>query len=119
MRAELKHLQSNDYLRWEDFVAAPRPEPWNGSGWFSVEIGSEGDKGSELFQFLFVTPAAASSAKPDRGEFRHLTVETFEPEVIASTLREHIASISSRSWEEIRERLRQSMWWEHEDINVA
>lgn len=119
MHAELKHLDSNDYPRWEDFVAAPHPEPWNGSGWFTVEVGFEGETGVELFQVFVVTHAAASRAKPNRGEFRHVSVESFEPEIIASTLRGHIASISGRSWEQIRQRLRDSMWSEYENINIA
>ncbi len=120
MRAELKRLQSNDHLRWDDFLASPSAEPWDSSGWFSVEIGpDDGIDAGETFQVLVTTPAAVSRVKPARGEFRCVVAPTFEPETILTTLREHVAAISADSWADLRERLRESMWWEREHINVA
>jgi len=52
MGAELREISPNNYLVWDDFVAAERPEPWDDYGHFTLKIGPEGDKGSEYFQVL-------------------------------------------------------------------
>lgn len=117
MQAELKHIQSNDHHCWDDFLATLPPEPWDYSGWFSVEIGpDDGCDAGETFQVLVVTPVALSDFKPMRGDFRFVIVESFAPEGITSALRQHIAACSGESWEDIREKLRKSMWWERESI---
>ena len=117
VQAELKNIQSNDHRCWEDFLAAPPPEPWDSSGWFSVEVGpDDGCDAGETFQVLVVTPVALSDFKPMRGDLRFVIVESFEPEAITGALRQHIAASTASSWEEIRETLRKSMWWDRESI---
>src|SRR5260370_1418527 len=93
MHAELKHISPNDFLDWEAFAAAERPEPWDDFGWFTLSIGHEGGEGADLFQVLVYTPATVSRAKGEVG-FRGVVVEMFEPEVIARTLREHVSAVA-------------------------
>ena len=120
MRGDLKYIESNAHLKWEDFLQAPRDDPWDGSAWFTVEVGpDDGINAGEMFQVLVVTPAAISRVKPSRGEFRCVVAKSLDPETVLRTLREHISAISAGSWSEIREGLRKSMWWEWEDCRKA
>jgi hypothetical protein len=116
MRAELRHIDPNDYPGWDTFAAAEIPEPWDHSGWFMLEIGPEGDVGTEMFQVLVSTGAAVSRAKRGRRDFRVLIVDLFEPEIIAARLREHVAFITANSWDGLVEQLRRTMYWEYEGM---
>jgi hypothetical protein len=116
MRAELRHISPNDFPDWECFKSAKRSEPWDDFGWFSLNIGPEGDPGTEIFQVLVATPAAVSRAKVDRGEFRGIIVESFEAEIIANALREHVSAVTGGDWHAIVEKLRQCMLWEYEGM---
>jgi hypothetical protein len=114
MRAELKGIDPNDYKDWEDFVSSERPEPWDDSGWFSLDIGPEGEAGAEIFQVLVATPAAVSRAKGDRKGFRGIIVGEFNPEIIEKALRDYVSNTTGSSWPEIVEQLRHSLVWEYE-----
>src|SRR5262249_44851267 len=63
LRPELRHISPNDYDGWEAFAAAEHPEPWDEFAWFVLDIGLEGQEGTDLFQVLVATPAAVSRAK--------------------------------------------------------
>jgi hypothetical protein len=95
------------------------PEPWFGFGWFTLSIGPEGDPGTDLFQVLVSTPAAASRARGDAKQFHGIIVESFEPTVIAQALREHVASVNGLSWQELVDQLRRKMHWESEGMGPA
>jgi hypothetical protein len=117
MRAELRDIDPNDYAGWEAFAAADRPEePWDAFGWFTLSLAPEGDRGTNYFQVLVTTPAAVSRAAGPGGRFRGIIVETFEPEVIAQTLRDHVASVQGLTWQELIDQLRQTMHWEYEGM---
>jgi hypothetical protein len=116
MRAELRHISPNDFLDWECFAAAERAEPWDDFGWFSLSIGLERDPGTEIFQVLVATPAAVSRAMGKCSRFRGIIVESFEAEIIAGALREHVSAVTGGAWPAIVEQLRQFMFWEYEDL---
>ena|SRR6267378_3145967 len=114
MRGELRDISPNDFLDWQCFAAAERPEPWDDFGWFSLAIGPEGDPGSEIFQVLVATPAAVSRAKGNRGRFQGIIVESFEPEIIVRILHEYVSSVTGNNWSELVSQFRRSMFWEYE-----
>jgi Immunity protein 8 len=119
MRAELRAIEPNDYPGWDAFVAADRPTPWDDFGWFTLSIAPEGDPGADNFQMLVATPAAISLAKGNSGAFRGLVVNTFEPAVIAQTLRDHIASLQALTWQDLVDQFRRTMFWEYEGMGPA
>jgi hypothetical protein len=114
LQAELQDIRPNDYDSWEAFAAAPHPEPWDEFAWFVLGIGPKGQEGSDLFQVLVTTPAAVSRAKGHDKHRRFLVVESFEPELLARSLREYVSSATSPTWDRIVERLRVHMYWEYE-----
>ncbi|HKA08386.1 MAG TPA: Imm8 family immunity protein [Gemmataceae bacterium] len=116
MRAELPAIEPNDYLGWGAFVATDRPTPWDDFGWFTLSIAPVGDPGSDYFQVLISTPAAVSRAKAGSRTFRGLVVASFEPAVIAQTLRDHIASLQAHTWQDLVDQLRRTMLWEYEGM---
>jgi hypothetical protein len=120
MRAELKNIQSNDYLKWDAFVRASRRDSSVDSGWFTVEIGpDDGVDAGETFQVLVVAQAAIARIKPGRGEFRCVVAESLDPDTVVMTLRKKVSMIKSRDWLGIRDRLRKSMWWERENVKSS
>src|SRR5262245_18708298 len=119
MRAELRAIEPNDYPGWDAFAVADRPTPWDDFSWFTLWIAPEGDAGSDSFQVLIATPAAISRAKGNSGTFRGLIVESFEPSVIVQTLRDHIASVQARTWDDLVDQLRRTMLWEYEGMGPA
>jgi hypothetical protein len=114
LHPELQHISPNDYASWEAFAAAEHPEPWDEFAWFVLSIGLEGQEGSTLFQVLVTTPAAVARAKGNDKQRRFLVVESFEPELLAKSLREYVSSVACHTWDEIVERLRAHMYWEYE-----
>jgi hypothetical protein len=118
MRAELKEIIPNDYPDWETFASSERPEPWDDFGWFTLDIGDEDsrDDGTETFQVLVATATALPRVKGDRGGFRGVIVEVFEPEVVRRTLCEHVSSFTGHTWDEIRNGLRRTMIWDREGM---
>jgi len=116
MRAELRAIEPNDFPGWDAFAAADRPTPWDDFGWFTLSIAPEGDPGSDLFQVLVATPAAISRAKGNSARFRGLVVDSFEPSIIAETLRDHIASLQAHTWDGMVDQLRCTMHWEFEGM---
>jgi hypothetical protein len=118
MRAQIKYISPNDYPDWEAFASSERPEPWDDYGWFSLDIGDDESSGggTETFQVLVATPAAVRRAKANRGGFRGIIVDVFEPEAVEKALREHVSAITGRSWEEICDKLRRIMLWECEGM---
>jgi hypothetical protein len=114
LHPELRHISPNDYDSWEAFAAVKRPEPWDEFGWFILDVGLEGEQGSTLFQVLLATPAAVSRAKGNDKHCRVLVVESFEPQALQTALRNHVANLSSHTWDEIVEQLRRNMYWEYE-----
>jgi hypothetical protein len=119
MRAELRAIEPNDYPGWDAFVAANRPTPWDDFGWFTLSIAPEGDAGADYFQVLIATPAAVSRAKGKSGAFRGLVVNTFEPAVVAQTLRDQISSLQALTWQDLVDQLRRTMLWEYEGMGPA
>jgi len=119
MRAELKHIDPNDYPGWDAFASSERPEPWDDFGWFTLYIGRDGGVGADMFQVLLSTPAAVSRAKSGRADFRVLIVDLFEPDVIATKLREYVSSFTANSWHNIVKQLRRSMYWEYEGMEAC
>ena len=119
MRAELRAIDPNDHLGWDAFVAAERPEPWDDFGWFTLSIGPEGDPGTSYFQVLVSTPAAVSRAKGELGRFQGLIVDSFEPGVVETTLREYVSSLQGLTWQDLVEQLRRTMHWEYEGMGPA
>ena len=114
LRPELRHISPNDYDGWQAFAAAEHPEPWDEFAWFVLDIGLEGQEGSNLFQVLVATPAAVSRAKGNDKHRRVLIVESFEPQALETALRDYVASLAAHTWDEIVERLRCNMYWEYE-----
>jgi hypothetical protein len=114
MRAELRHISPNDFPHWECFLSADRAEPWDDFGWFSLNIGPEGDPGTEIFQVLVATPAAVSRATGNRDRLQGIIVESFEPEIIVRALHEYVSSVTGNNWSEIVSQFRRSMFWEYE-----
>ena len=114
MRGELRDISPNDFPDWQCFASVERPEPWDDFGWFSLNIGPEGDPGTEIFQVLVATPAAVSRAKGNRGRFQGIIVESFEPEIIVNTLHEFVSSVTGNNWSEIVDQFRRAMFWENE-----
>jgi hypothetical protein len=119
VKAELRSIESNDFLDWEEFAATERVNPWDDFGWFTVSIGPEGDPGSNWFQVLVSTPSAVPRAKGNAKRFRGIIVESFEPTVIARSLQEYIASLKGLTWQELVDQLRQTMHWEYEGMGPA
>jgi hypothetical protein len=119
MRAELRAIDPNDYPGWDAFVAADRPTPWDDFGWFTLSIAPEGNPGSDYFQVLIATPAAVSRARGTSGAFRGLIVNTFEPSVIAQTIRDQIAGLQAHTWQDLVDQLRRTMPWEYEGMGSA
>jgi hypothetical protein len=115
--AELRWIAPNDYPGWDAFVAAERPDPWDDFGWFTVGIGAEGAEGTNNFQVLVATPAAASRAQGDGTRFKGVIVDAFEPDAILATLREYVSGIPGNCWEDILTRLRRDMYWEYEGMH--
>jgi hypothetical protein len=119
MRAEMKWISPNDFINWESFVSSDRREQevWDDFGWFSLDIGSEGEDGTETFQVLVSTPAAVSRAKGDRKRFRGIIVDEFKPDIIRKSLTDYVSSVVGISWSEVVEQLRRWMYWEYEEMS--
>jgi hypothetical protein len=114
LRPELQDISPNDYASWDAFAAAEHPEPWDEFTWFHLEIGLEGQEDGTLFQVLVSNAAAVSRAKGNDSSRRVLVVQSFEPQSLLNELRDHVASCSAHTWDEIVERLRKTMYWEYE-----
>jgi hypothetical protein len=114
LRAELRGISPNDYPSWEAFVAAEPPEPWDAFGWFVLDVGVEGERGSTFFQALVATPAAVTRARGNARHRRVLVVESLEPQALETALRDHVASASAHTWDDIVAKLRRTMYWEYE-----
>jgi len=119
MRAELRAIEPNDFPGWDAFTSADRPTSWDDFGWFTLSVAPEGDPGSDLFQVLVATPAAVSRAMGNSECFRGLVVNTFEPSVIAQTLRDQVASLRALTWQGLVDQLRNTMYWEYEGMGPA
>jgi hypothetical protein len=115
VRAELRSIEPNDFLGWQAFAAAPHEEPWDDFGWFMLGIGPLGEEGSDLFQVLVTTPAAIPRLEADKRR-RMFIVDSFEPDSLAHTLRDYVASISGLSWMDIVRQLQRTMHWEYEEM---
>jgi hypothetical protein len=117
MKAELRCIEHNDFFPgWESFAAAPSTEPWDDYGWFTLTIGPEGDPGTNYFQVLVSTPAAAGRARDKDRYFRGILVDTFEPAVIEQTLRTYVESLHGVDWQDLVDQLRRVMLWEYEGM---
>jgi hypothetical protein len=114
LRAELRDIRPNDYEDWKAFAAAEHPEPWDEFAWFVLEIGAEGQEGSNLFQILVATHAAVPRAKGTDTHRRVLVVDSFEPKALETALRSYISLLAANNWDQIVERLRTNMYWEFE-----
>jgi hypothetical protein len=114
LRPELRHISPNDYSDWQAFSEADHREPWDEFGSFVLDIGLEGEKGTTLFQVVVATPAAVQRAKQYNHRSRVLVVESFQPDQLEFALRQHVSAQAALTWEQIVERLRRHMYWEHE-----
>ncbi|MBY0521900.1 MAG: immunity 8 family protein [Gemmataceae bacterium] len=117
MRAELRHIDPNDCAGWDAFASEHRPDPGDGFGWFTLDIGVEGESGADMFEVLIATPAAVSRARPASGPFRGIIVESFEPDAIARKLKALVSSVTGKNWTDIVAQLRHSMRWEYEGMD--
>ena len=119
MRAELRDiLPNNNRMDWQEFAAVTRSHPRDGHGWFILDIGAVGERGTEMFQAHVSTPAAASRARSDGDrQFHGFVVDSFEPEVIVQSLTEFVNSVNGPDWKSIVEQLRRRMHWEYEGMS--
>lgn len=116
MKAQLHDIAPNDHVNWASFAAHPSADPWDDYGWFSLTIGPHDDPGTNYFQVLVATPAAAGRARGKDRFFRGILVETFEPAVIEQTLRTYVESLRACHWQELVDQLRKVMCWEYEGM---
>lgn len=121
MHTVLTLIESNDprYHPWEAFVSAYHGDsaPQEEGGWFSLEVGSDdAPDDTERFQVHVCTHAGAAALRKRPGRSRYVITPSFTPAAIVTALEKHLAQASGRSWSEIRESLRKSMWWEREDL---
>jgi len=118
MKAMLHSLESNDHISSDALRANSISERAGASsGWFTVEVGPEASEaGGEFFQVLVVAASEASNLRQKGHRARYVVVREFTPEVIEEDLRRHVSGISGASWNELRESLRKSMWWEREPM---
>ncbi len=119
MRAELRAIYPHNYsLDWATFVAADHSESWNGHGWFTLDIGPEGEQGTNTFQAYVATPTASHKAIGN-GELSlgGFVVESFDPDSIRQVLKSYVASIEGADWTTIVDQLRRRLLWEYEGMN--
>lgn len=116
MRLELRWLETNDFLSWDAFAAAERPDPLDCSGWFSCGVGVEGENGDEIFQVLVATPGAIRRVQQERKRQRLLVVREFNRQAIEAALRDYLATITGRTQIEINGQLRKCMYSEYESF---
>ncbi len=115
MKAEIRHLESNDHANWDDFVRYQSPDPSDDYGWFHLTIGTAGVTGSNDFQVCVATPRAMGRIKRN-GFVPGILVEAFDPEKVEKAIRDRIDSICAHSWEQLVDRLREFMHWEYEGM---
>ena len=114
MRLELRWLETNDFLSWDAFAAAERPDPLDCSGWFTCGVGVEGENGDEIFQVLVATPDAIRRVQQERKRQRFLVVREFNRQAIETALRDHLSTVTGRTQLEINNQLRKCMYSEYE-----
>ena len=102
---EIQYIGLHDYDDWNAFARAGHPCPWDEYAWFALDIGIEGKEAADLFYVLVSTPAAVSRAIENAPQRRFFIVESFEPEALAASLRNHVASINVHTWEEAVKRV--------------
>ena len=116
--AVLRRITPNEHVSWDDFVSTFRAGEREGA-WFSVEVGAyDGLPGGEWFQVFVCTRAGEAELTKRRGHSRFVVTPVFSPEDVLAVLNEHLSRISGKSWFEVREKLRKSMWWERETIET-
>lgn len=117
MKAQLRRIEHNDFFAgWDAFAAQPSSDPWNDFGWLTLTIGPEGDPGTNYFQLLVSTPAAAGRARGEDRYFRGILVEKFEAAVIERTVRQFVESLEGTDWPNLVDQLRPVMHWEYEGM---
>lgn len=114
LRAELQHIDPNDHPSWEAFSKTECDDPLDAFGWFVLDVGVVGERGSSLFQALISTPLAKSRAKDKPGR-RVLVVQSFQPEALMAELRAYVGSVTGATYNEIAEQLRRNAYWEYEE----
>lgn len=115
MQAEIHHLESNDYVDWNDFVHYESPDPYDDFGWFHLTIGSSDVAGGNDFQVCVATPRAVGRIKRG-GNVPGILVDRFDAATVEKGIRDRVASICGHNWEQIVDQLREFMHWEYEGM---
>jgi hypothetical protein len=119
MKPQLRFvLCSDDPELSPNDVSRHGPQPW--SVHLQLLVGPEGGPGEESFQLTVCNPAHLSFAlEQQRGTIlsgrHHLIVEQFVWDDIDAFLRETLAAIEGKDWNEVASRVSRLAWWEFED----
>ncbi len=101
---------------WPNDIPAGDWPTWEPSGptdelqWFSLDIGSADEPGTNSFQVAVATPRGLLH----RPEAPALLVGRFEPDEVERVIREFVGWCAAGSWEEVVRLLRTRMLWEYE-----
>ena len=115
MKAEVHHLESNDYTNWSDFEQHESPDPYDDFGWFHVTIGASGVEGGNDFQVCVATPRAVGRIKR-AGSVPGILVDNFDADSVHRAIHDRVTSITGHSWDEFVDQLRKFMLWEYEGM---
>jgi Immunity protein 8 len=109
MKAELKGLISPDLRK----PLTPE-DPMNCSVLIEANIGQKGSDGSEIFNFVVVTPQWLVANSEVRWGKGYLLLPEFSWQEIERMIGRLITSASGESWQEIAIKLSKYMDWEFE-----
>ncbi len=113
-RAELKSiLPITDTYEWSELIVN---DVYNGSGWFTLNIGIYGEEASDIFDVMVSTPRALGNVRRSIKSKKCFVVEKFDRQTIENTLSEYINSITGKDWLEIVNQLLKNMKWEYEGM---
>ncbi len=118
MRAKIHHLESNDYLDWNDFEAYKSLYPYDDFGWFHVTVGTAEFDGGNDFQVCIATPKAVGRIMRS-GKRPGILVDQFDAMTVRNAIYDRVESIEANTWEHIVEQLRKFMQWEYEGMGGA
>ncbi len=109
MKAELKGLISPDLT-----IRSSPEDPKNCSVLIEANIGPKGSEGSEIFNFVVVTPQWLEANSEVRWGKGYLLLPEFTWQAVERMLERLITSASGESWQEIAIKLSRYMDWEYE-----
>jgi Immunity protein 8 len=116
LQPEIRCLQSNNHIDWEDFFQYNSPDPYDDYGWFHLTIGVLGETGGNNFQVCVATPRAVARIKQE-GFIPVILVDQFDAATVEQAIRERVTSIRAYSWDQLVDQLRAFMRWEYEGMS--